>query len=62
MKASEAVLACIARDHGMTRQKMADQIGKSVRSVARAIKELQESGRLRRVGSDKTGHWEIVDD
>ena len=26
-----------------------------------AIKRLQESGRLRRVGSDKTGHWEIVD-
>jgi len=60
MKTPEAVLACIAENHDVTRQEMADQIGKSVRSVARAIKQLQESGRLRRVGSDKTGHWEIL--
>lgn len=59
MKMPEAVLACISANNNVTRQEMADAIGKSVRSVARAIKELQESGRLRRVGSDKTGHWEI---
>lgn len=62
MKTPEAVLACIAADNNVTRKEMADKIGKSVRSVARAIKELQESGRLRRVGSDKTGHWEVVNE
>lgn len=60
MKTPEAVLACIGENNHVTRQEMADQIGKSVRSVARAIKELQESDRLRRVGSDKTGHWELL--
>ncbi len=61
MKTPEAVFACIAANNNVTRQEMAEQIGKSVRSVARAIKELQESGRLRRVGSDKTGHWEVIE-
>jgi Fic family protein len=62
MKTPEAVLACIAEDNHVTRQEMADQMGKSVRSVARAIKRLQDSGRLKRIGSDKAGHWEIIDD
>ncbi len=60
MKTAEAVMACIAANHDLTRQEIADQIGKSLRSVARAIKDLQESDRLRRVGSDKTGQWEII--
>jgi predicted HTH transcriptional regulator len=40
---------------------MAERIGKDIRTIARAIKRLQESGRLKRVGSDKTGHWEIIE-
>lgn len=61
MKTPEAVLACIATNNHLTRQDIAEQIGKSVRSVARAVKQLQESGRLSRIGSDKTGHWQILE-
>ncbi len=62
LKTPEAVLACVGENREVTRQEMAEQIGKDVRTIARAIKRLQGSGRLRRVGSDKAGHWEIVDD
>ena len=61
LKTPQAVLACIQQDHSVTRLEMAERIGKDVRTIARAIKRLQESGRLKRVGSDKTGHWEIVE-
>jgi predicted HTH transcriptional regulator len=40
---------------------MAERIGKDIRTIARAIKRLQESGRLKRVGSDKTGCWKIIE-
>lgn len=59
LKTPEAILVCIGENRDVTRQEMADRIGKDIRTIARAIKRLQESGRLKRVGSDKTGHWEI---
>jgi len=34
-------------------------IGKDIRTIARAIKKLQDTDKLERVGSDKTGHWQI---
>ena len=44
-----------------TKQDMAEAIGKSVSTVDRAIKALTENGRIRRVGSNKTGYWETVE-
>ena len=40
-----------------TREEMAKAIGKSVKTVQRLIKA---SGRIRRVGGDKGGHWEVL--
>ena len=39
--------------------KLAEIIGKSNRTVDRVI---ENSPRIRRVGSNRTGHWEIVDE
>jgi len=44
-----------------TKQDMAEAIGKSVSTVDRVIKALTENGRIRRVGSNKTGSWETVE-
>lgn len=44
----------------ITLDELAEAIGKSRRTVARQIKQLQEDGVIRRVGSDKTGYWEVV--
>lgn len=60
LKTPEAVLACVGENRDVTRREMAERIGKDIRTIARAIKRLQESGRLRRVGSDKAGHWEVT--
>ena len=50
----------IQANPNITLEELAVAIGKSRRTVARQIKQLQEDGVIRRVGSDKTGYWEIV--
>jgi len=60
MKTPDAVMALIAANANMTRAEMAAQIGKDIRTIGRAIKKLQEEGKLKRVGSDKSGYWELI--
>jgi predicted HTH transcriptional regulator len=33
----------------------------SRRGIAKQIKKLQDEGRLRLVGPDKNGHWEVTE-
>lgn len=59
MKTPEAILHLLQNNNQLTRQQLAEQIGKDVRTIARAIAKLQQTGKLTRIGSDKTGHWEV---
>lgn len=59
MKTPEAILHLLQNNSHLTRQQLAEQIGKDVRTIARAIAKLQQTGKLTRIGSDKTGHWEV---
>jgi Fic family protein len=60
LKTPDAILALLETDPRLTRGQMAEQIGKDIRTIARAIKKLQDEGKLQRVGSDKSGHWELL--
>ncbi len=60
LKTTEAILALVAQNGEITRQEMAKHIDKDIRTIGRAIKQLQERQQLKRVGSDKTGHWELL--
>jgi ATP-dependent DNA helicase RecG len=40
---------------------MAFMLGVTDKTIKRHIKTLREQGRLKRVGSDKSGHWEVVE-
>ena len=40
---------------------IAKTVGISSRAVEKQIASLKGKGQLRRVGSDKGGHWEVVD-
>ncbi|MBI2266057.1 MAG: winged helix-turn-helix transcriptional regulator [Armatimonadetes bacterium] len=63
-KASEKtpgrILASLARHRRVTIADLAKVIGVSDRTIERNLKRLQEQGRLRRIGPDKGGHWEVV--
>ena len=43
-----------------TLTELAKQTGYSRSWVAETMKRLQEQGIIKRIGSDKTGHWEII--
>lgn len=59
-KTEEAVLAAVGLYPAYTYEKLAAYCNLSRPTVARAIKTLQGRQLIRRVGSDKTGHWEVV--
>ena len=43
-----------------TRQQLATATGLTVRGVEWTLEALKEAGRIRRVGPDKGGHWEVI--
>ncbi|MGN0803921.1 MAG: hypothetical protein ACI4QI_06055 [Candidatus Coproplasma sp.] len=44
----------------MTMPQMAKKLDVAVRAVERSIKKLKRDGKLKRVGSNKTGYWQIL--
>lgn len=55
------VLAVIADNPNLSKEKIAEKIGMSRATVTRALAKLVEIGAIQRVGSGKSGHWEIVE-
>jgi ATP-dependent DNA helicase RecG len=59
-KTPEAIMEILESHPQYTLQQVAELIGKTIRPVENAAKKLIESGRLRRVGPKKGGHWEVI--
>ena len=55
------VLRLIAANPAITLQSVANTLGMTRRNIEAHVKTLREAGVLKRVGSKKTGHWEVVD-
>lgn len=47
-------------NNNITAQEISDKINKTKRTIERIITSLREKNMIKRVGSDKTGHWEII--
>ena len=50
----------LKEDPTLTRDVMATRLGKSVRTVQRALDKLSAEGKIKRKGSNKTGYWEVA--
>ena len=61
-KTSEKILRILKQSPEMTIGQSSSAIGITTRSIERNLKKLKETGRLRRVGPDKGGRWEVQDD
>jgi DeoR/GlpR family transcriptional regulator of sugar metabolism len=59
--ASGKILNAIRQNGEITIPELALLIGVTERSIERNIRQLQDDGRLRRVGPAKGGHWEVVE-
>ena len=60
-KTEAAVLAAIKADNSITAKKIAEKIGKSEKTVYRAIRVLRENNYIVRKGNDFDGSWIIND-
>ena len=60
VKKSDQIIACLKENPSATRQQLAAATGLTVRGVERNLMVLKQRGRLRRVGPDKGGHWEVI--
>jgi ATP-dependent DNA helicase RecG len=56
----EEIAALISENPSITISELAKNTGLSVKGVEWNIKRLKDSGILRRVGSPRSGHWEVV--
>lgn len=59
-KATKEVLDCLQKNPNMTIQTLVAETGVARETVKRALKTLREKGFIRRIGSDKTGYYEII--
>ena len=62
MKTGEKILNLVRERPEITALEMAAEIGITVKGVQWAIHRLKEEGRLCRIGPDKGGRWEVVEE
>ena len=58
---SDKILILLRANPKATAQKLAQAVGVSDKTIKRHLKTLREQGRLQRVGSDKAGHWVVIE-
>lgn len=61
-KSSDKILEYFKLEPSLTAKVIAERIGMSSRAVEKQIAKLQKEGRLRRVGSKKSGYWEVLNE
>jgi len=61
-KTPDAVLVLLAKTPHLTASELATHLGKTELTVHRAVRKLRETGRLQRIGPDKGGYWQVLDD
>jgi predicted HTH transcriptional regulator len=54
------IIKIISQNKNVSIKSIVKETGKSRATITRIIKELKESKKLKRVGSDKTGYWELL--
>ena len=57
---AELILKIISENQYITYNDISGQLNLPRRTVAREIRKLREQGRIKRIGSDKKGYWEIL--
>ncbi len=60
-KSSEIILKLLKENPKLSAKKLSEQIGITSRAVEKQLAVLIEKGFLKRVGSPKGGHWEVLD-
>lgn len=62
MASHQIVLNLLKENPMRSREEMAGIMGKTVRTVQRALDKLSGEGRIRRIGTARAGYWEVIQD
>ena len=54
------VLNLLKENPTKTREELANDIGKNIRTIQRALAKLSKEGKIKRIGSTRTGYWEVL--
>jgi len=57
---NDTVFYLIKQNNQITSTEIGERLKISLSTVKRKIKELKHSGKMERIGSDKSGHWKII--
>ena len=60
LKTPLKILEMLADNPNMTIPELAEQIERSESATKRAVRNLQKSGHIKRIGSKKSGHWKVI--
>ena len=55
------VFSLIQQDNKITAKEISERLKMSLSTVRRKIKGLRDNRKIERIGSDKTGHWKIIE-
>ncbi len=58
---NDTVFSLIKQDNKITATEIGDRLKMSLSTVRRKIKELRDNRKIERIGSDKTGHWKVIE-
>ena len=61
-KSREKIISIIRNNPTVTQSELSYMLQISTKAIEKHIKNLREDGIIRRVGPDKGGHWEVVND
>lgn len=56
------VYMLLKEDPTQTREALAQKTGKTVRTIQRALDKLSKEGKIKRIGSNKAGYWEVINE
>ena len=62
VKTDKADAKMIAIDSQITTNELAEICGITPRAIHKNINKLKKQGKLKRIGPDYGGHWEIIND
>ena len=54
------VLQILEQNKYSTRDQLADASNVSIETIKRDLRKLRDQGKIKRIGSDKTGYWEVL--
>ena len=60
LDSTDVILEIISQNPSVTRAELCEQVGIASSAVQKHIEKLKTQGKIRRIGGDRGGHWEVL--